>query len=104
MFHYFTDPMIVNFDTMVFSGSESSGNITVSMELIRHSSIMSGDITVIVIPSDQSPISAEGKTCEYIMTTEFAYVTYQVMEWTMLLLLSLPHSLLESTALQLMYQ
>ena len=55
--------MLVYFDALVFTGSESSGNITVSMELIRHSSIMSGDITVTVIPSNQSPVSAEGKTC-----------------------------------------
>ena len=64
MFQYFIDPMIVYFDSLVFTGSESSGNITVSMELIRHSSIMSGNITVIVIPSNQLPVPAEGKACE----------------------------------------
>ena len=66
--------MIVYFDTMVFSGSESSGNITVSMELIRHSSIMTGNITVIVVPSNQSPVSAEGKACESIITMELICV------------------------------
>ena len=53
--------MIVYFDATVFAGSESSGSITVSLELIRNSSFMNGNISVLVIPSNQSPLSAEGK-------------------------------------------
>ena len=57
---YFTDLMIVHFDSMVFTGSESSGNITISLELIRHP-LVNGEISVTIIPSDQSPTSAQGK-------------------------------------------
>ena len=54
--------MIVRFDSMIFTGSESSGNITVSMELIRHP-LVDGEISVTIIPSDLSPASAQGKRC-----------------------------------------
>ena len=53
--------MIVIFDAAVFTGSESSGNIIVSLELIRNSSFMNGEISVLVIPSNQLPLSAKGK-------------------------------------------
>ena len=71
-FQYFADLMIVYFDALVFTGSESSGNITVSIELIRHLSLMSGNINVIVRPSDQSPISAEGERCTSIIHLTFS--------------------------------
>lgn len=61
LFYYFSEMMIVYFDATVFTGSESSGNITVSLQLIRNSSFMNGNISVLVIPSNQSPLSAEGK-------------------------------------------
>ena len=54
--------MPVYFDETVFTGSELSSNITVSMTLVRNA-IMNGEITVVVIPSEQSPLSAEGKRC-----------------------------------------
>ena len=57
----FADPMIVFFDATVFTGSESSGNIIVGLELIRNSSFMNGEISVLVIPSNQLPLSAKGK-------------------------------------------
>ena len=54
--------MTVHFDSTVFTGSESSGNIIISMKLIRNT-IMNGEISVIVIPSDlsMSLLSAEGR-------------------------------------------
>jgi len=55
--------MTVYFDTTIFIDSESSGNITISMNLIRNAPDMSGEITVMVIPSNQLPLSAEGKRC-----------------------------------------
>ena len=57
--------MAVYFDEPVFTGSELSGNITVSMTLVRDT-IMNGEITVVVIPFDLSPLSAQGKRCAYI--------------------------------------
>ena len=44
---------------MVYSGSEASGNISVT--LLLRGGTFSHDISVIVIPSNQSPVSAEGK-------------------------------------------
>ena len=65
--------MMVYFDTRVFSGSESSGIITISLKLRRHPSITSGEITVIIIPSLQSPVSAEGKRYESIRSSYDGY-------------------------------
>ena len=61
--------MIIHFDTTVFNGSESSGMVSISLQLRRHPSITSGDITVIIIPSNQSPVSAEGKRYESVRST-----------------------------------
>ena len=44
-----------------FTGSEQSGVVPVTLVLRRGTS--TSDITVTVIPSDQSPVSAEGKRC-----------------------------------------
>ena len=44
---------------MVYSGSEASGFISVT--LLLRGGTSTNDITVIVIRSDQSPISAEGR-------------------------------------------
>ena len=49
----------IDFAQMVYSGSEASGFIPVT--LLLRGGTSSNDITVIVIPSDQSPVSAEGK-------------------------------------------
>ena len=54
--------MSVYFDNPVFTGSESSGKVTLSMTLLRNT-VMNGEITVVVIPSEQSPLSAQGKRC-----------------------------------------
>ena len=61
---FFVDLMAVYFNNPVFTGSESSGKVTVSMTLVR-STIMNDEITVVVIPSEQSPLSAQGKRCIY---------------------------------------
>ena len=49
----------VQFSQNVFVGSESSGIVPVTLLLKRGAS--DRDISVTVIPSDQSPLSAEGK-------------------------------------------
>ena len=48
----------VEFDKMVYSGSEGSGVISVTLSLIGGTS--SFNISVTVMPSDQSPVSAKG--------------------------------------------
>ena len=56
----------VEFDQMSYAGSESSGVITVTLSLSGGTS--TNDITVTVISSGQSPVSAEGKesmSCTY---------------------------------------
>ena len=49
----------VEFAQMVYSRSEASGFIPVT--LLLRGGTSTNDITVTVIPSDQSPVSAEGK-------------------------------------------
>ena len=44
---------------MVYYGSEASGFISVTL-LLRGGTLVN-DVTVIMTPSDQSPVSAEGK-------------------------------------------
>jgi len=48
---------------MVYSGSEASGNISVI--LLLRGGTPSYDISVTVMPSDRSPVSAEGKNIVY---------------------------------------
>ena len=52
---------MVEFGQLSTSGSEASGFINIS--LILRGGTSANDITVTVTPSDQSPVSAEGKCC-----------------------------------------
>lgn len=49
----------VEFTQTVYTNSEESGFISVT--LLLRGGTSSNDITVTVIPSDQSPVSAEGE-------------------------------------------
>ena len=53
----------VEFSQPNYSVTESSGNLVVT--LLLRKSISDNEITVTVKPSDQSPLSAEGKKCVY---------------------------------------
>ena len=56
----------MRFDQETYNGSESSGVMIVTLSLSGGTS--ANDITVTVIPSDQLPVSAEGKesmSCTY---------------------------------------
>ena len=53
--------MFIEFSQHYFNSSESSGSVPVTLLLVGGTS--SSDINVTVIPSDQSPLSAEGKRC-----------------------------------------
>jgi len=52
---------MVKFSQPVYRGSELLGRVPVSLLLEGGTSV--SDISVIVTPSDQSPLSAEGKKC-----------------------------------------
>jgi len=52
---------MVEFSQTVFTGSESSGTLPVF--LLLRGGTSTNPISVIVTPSDQSPVSAEGKSC-----------------------------------------
>ena len=56
-----TAELMVEFAQMTFYGSETSGIISVT--LLLRGGTSANDITVTVTPSDQSPVSAEGKCC-----------------------------------------
>ena len=58
---YHCTVLMVQFSQNVFTGSESSGIVPVTLLLRGGTSDI--DISVTVIPSDQSPLSAEGKRC-----------------------------------------
>ena len=49
----------VEFNQLTYADSESSGVISVT--LLLRGGTSTNDITVTVIPSDKSPVSAEGK-------------------------------------------
>ena len=51
----------VEFSQPDFTSSEQSGVVPVT--LVLRGGTSTSDITVTVIPSDQSPVSAEGKRC-----------------------------------------
>lgn len=51
----------IEFTQSAFTGNESSGVIPVI--LVLRGGTSSSDISVTVTPSDQSPLSAEGKRC-----------------------------------------
>ena len=76
-----------------------SGVISVTLSLSGGTS--TNDIIVTVIPSDQSPVSAEGKIL-ISQTTSFN-LNCQVMESITILLQSLPPLLLELIMLQSVY-
>ena len=58
---------MVEFSQPIYTGSESSGNLPVTLLLYGGTSAI--NITVTVMPSDQSPPSAEGKICVYQTVT-----------------------------------
>jgi len=58
---YHSTVLMVGFSDNVFSGSESSGRILVRLLLSGGTSAT--PISVTVTPSDQSPVSAQGKRC-----------------------------------------
>ena len=53
--------LMVQFSQSTFPGSESLGRVPVT--LLLEGGTSDSDISVTVIPSDQSPLSAEGKRC-----------------------------------------
>jgi len=53
--------LMVQFSQSIYTGSESSGIVPVSLSL--RGGTADRDISVTVTPSDQSPLSAEGKKC-----------------------------------------
>ena len=55
----YTVVLSVEFDQMIYSGSEASGFIPVT--LLLRGGTSTDYITVTVTPSDQSPVSAKGK-------------------------------------------
>ena len=59
-------PLAIEFSQSTFVSSESSTNITVTLVLDGGTS--SSDITITVILSEQSPLSAEGKKLFLIVT------------------------------------
>ena len=54
-------PLIVEFASDHFEHVESSTQLSISLSLGRGTSAF--DIMVIILPFDQSPVSAEGKWC-----------------------------------------
>ena len=54
---------MVRFSNITYSGTEESG--AVSVTLLLEGGTSNFNITVTVIPSDQSPLSAEGKRCAF---------------------------------------
>ena len=56
---------MVQFSNATYSGSEESGAVPVTLLLEGGTSPFV--ITVTVIPSDQSPVSAEGKRCVFFI-------------------------------------
>ena len=53
--------LTVEFSSSIFDGIESTG--IVSVTLLLRGGVSASDITVTVFPYDQSPVSAEGKSC-----------------------------------------
>ena len=60
---HFIGKITVDFFQPSYSVNESSGYLTVT--LVLRKGVSDKDITVTVTPSDQSPVSAEGKRCVY---------------------------------------
>ena len=57
----FTSVLTVQFSQSVFTANESSGVMLVTLLLEGGTSDI--NVSVTVMPSDQSPLSAEGKKC-----------------------------------------
>ena len=58
---YHSTVLMVGFSQSTFTGLETSGSILVTLSLGGGTSAT--PISVIVTPSDQSPVSAQGKRC-----------------------------------------
>ena len=63
-FYFICVVLTVQFSKSTFSGDETTGVVTVTLLLGEGTS--DSDISVIVTPSDQSPVSAHGKIMTYI--------------------------------------
>ena len=59
----FIGKITVEFSQPNYNVTESSGDLTVTLLLTK--GVSDNDTTVTVTPSDQSPVSAEGKRCVY---------------------------------------
>ncbi|XP_065905004.1 uncharacterized protein [Dysidea avara] len=60
------DVLIVKFSQSIYPGTESLGRVPVT--LLLEGGTSNSDISVTVMPSDQSPLSAEGNGVDYIST------------------------------------
>ena len=60
---FITAVLTVQFSQITYFGSEESGVVPVTLLLGGGTSSI--DITITVTPSDQSPVSAEGKRCVF---------------------------------------
>ena len=65
---YWVIVITVRFTQNRFTGSETTGFIPVNLELNGGSS--TSPFTVMVTPSEQSPVSAEGNSVYYYVLTE----------------------------------
>ena len=63
MICFFIGKITVEFSQPNYNVTESSGDLTVTLLLTK--GVSDNDTTVTVTPSDQSPVSAEGKRCVY---------------------------------------
>ena len=61
IYYYLLAVLQVEFSQSDYTSSEQSGVVPVT--LVLRGGTSTSDITVTVIPSDQSPVSAEGKRC-----------------------------------------
>lgn len=61
LYIFYFAALTVQFSSPDYTNSELSGNILVT--LLLEGGTSSSNITVTVVPSDQSPVSAEGKRC-----------------------------------------
>ena len=68
-YNYFHTALKVEFSKASYNGSESSGNITVTLLLKGGTTAI--NITVTVTPSNLLPPSAKGKSCVYPTMTSY---------------------------------
>jgi len=62
-FFILTAELRVEFSDTIYTGSEQSGFVQVT--LVLRGGTSTSPISVNVIPSDQSPVSAQGKSCVF---------------------------------------